>query len=125
MNGKSDMKTPITVRITFALLVIHAIFWLGFGVAVLLRLHPAMPESPALLVLMGTLAIGAGIVFILMIVFLFRHWKPAFHFSLFFLAVVVFFTFADDVGGSDLVYLAAVLAPIILLVVDRRWYLGE
>lgn len=119
------MKPPVTAKIAYALLGIHALFWLGFGTAALLGLHPAMPDSSMWSVVMGVLAIAAAVVFMLMIIFLMKCSKPAYFFSLFFLFVVMLLTFADDFGTSDMIYLAAVLAPGILLIVDRNWYLSR
>lgn len=104
--------------------MLNAVIWLGFGIAVFFRLHPALPDDPLLAGGMGALAIAAAVVFILMYVFLIKRWKPAYFFSLFFLFAVALLTVADDFGTVDLIYLAVVLVPAILLLVDRKWYLG-
>lgn len=118
-------KTPISVKITSAFLILNAAIWLGFGIAVFARLHPALPDNPMWVAIMGVLALAAAVVFVLMNIFLLKRWKPAFSFSLFFLFVVVLLTFADDFGTLDLIYAAVVLVPAILIIVDRKWYLSR
>lgn len=117
-------KIPISVKITSAFLILNAVIWLGFGIAVFFRIHPALPDNPMWVVIMGVLAFAAAVVFILMNLFLRKRWKPALFFTLIFLFGVMLLTFADDFGTSDLIYVVVVLVPAILLLVDRKWYLN-
>jgi hypothetical protein len=43
------MKTlPITTKTVILILILKAIYWIGFGIAVLTGLHPTFPESTQL-----------------------------------------------------------------------------
>lgn len=72
---------------------------------------------------MGGLAIGAGVIFILLTTFLRKRPKPAFYCTLVFLIITALLTIFDDFGLIDLLYLVAVLVPLTLLLIDKKRYL--
>jgi hypothetical protein len=51
--------------------------------------------------------------------------KLGYYTALVFLTVVGLLTIFDEVGWVDLAYLVTVLVPLLLLVVNRKWYLKK
>lgn len=119
------MKPSLILKITSILLILHAVIWFGFGIAVLLRLHPALPADPLWVGLMGGSAFAAAAIFILLPIFLQKRSKPAFYCSVAFLGMVAMVTVLDDVGLSDLMYLAATILPLVLILVNKKQYLCD
>lgn len=113
------------MRITLVFMILQAIFWFGFGIAALTGLHPALPGSTLLKWAMGGLAIAVSIIFILIFILLHKRLKIGYYAALAVLVVVGLLTIFDEVGWVDLAYLVTVLVPLLLLLVNRKWYLKK
>ncbi len=122
MNLKSEPSASVSVASFFLLL--DATIWLVFAVLVATGIHPALPESRALQWVMVVLALLATGVLIGLWFFLRRRSRPAYYLTVASLFVLLMLTIADDVGLSDLLVLVAIVVPLVLLLKDRRWYLG-
>ena len=64
----------------------------------------------------------AGIILVLFI-FLNRRNRSAYYLTLAIFIFTALLTIFDDVGLSDIVVLALNIIPIVLLIIDRAWYL--
>jgi hypothetical protein len=116
---------PVKVRITFLLILLNALVWLVFGMIVLLGLHPALPAEGLYRWGMAVVSFLAAAVLIILFLLLRRRWKPAWYLAVTALAVSALVTLLDDFGGIDLAVLAVMLLPLVVLVVDRRWYMEK
>ena len=116
------MKQPLSVKITFLLILVNALIWFGFGIALLLGIHPGLQLPETLRWVMAGLAWLAAITLTSLLIFLRRRNRLAYLLTLASLGFITLLTFADDFGLADLVYLLIVGTPAILLLKDRRWY---
>jgi lysylphosphatidylglycerol synthetase-like protein (DUF2156 family) len=123
--GKDLHKTnrPLSVTATLVFILLNILVWLALGVIIAANAHPTLPDLP---LVKGTMAFLAFVTaFILLGLFIFlskRNWIA------YFLALALFvatslLTIFDEFGLADLVVLTINIAPIVLLIKDRAWYL--
>lgn len=117
-------KTPSTFSAALLLILLNALFWLGFAVMLATGIHPSPPQSKPLLWVMAGLAVLAAIVLIFLCYFLRKRNKFAFYLTLAILGTLILLSLTDDFGFSDLVYLILTSLPFTLLIANRKWYLG-
>lgn len=118
-------ELPISVRITQVLLLIEALMWLVFGVIILLGLHPALPEGGLYRWGIGGISILAAVVLVVLARLLRKRVRPAWYLTMLALFATFLVILFDNVGWVDLAVMAAVFLPMILLLIDRDWYLGR
>jgi hypothetical protein len=113
---------PLTVWVGQAFILLNALLWLAFGVATIIRLDPGpvIPDDMRGFMSMAAFAIAA--ILLGSLFFLFRRNRNAYYLVIVFFAFFSLAIFFDDVGWSDLVFLGISLMPLILLIVDRKWY---
>lgn len=115
-------RTPSTFSAALLLILLNALFWLGYAVILLTGIHPAPPPSQPLLRVIACLAIMASVVLIALCLFLRKRNKIAFYFSLAVLGTLVILSLTDELGAADLVYIILTLIPLMLLLANRKWY---
>jgi hypothetical protein len=114
---------PLSVTLTFVMMRLSAFVWLALAAVIFLKIHPALPDSETVRLIMAGLAFLAGSV-LLALSFLVRGRTPfAYYAALLALAAASIVVLLDDLGWVDLAYLAISGLPIILLLKDRSWYL--
>ena len=113
---------PQGVKLTLALVLINALIWFGFGLIVLLSLHRALPESRFIRLFYGGIWLAAAAFLVLMAVLLGKPNRAAWVLSVMFFSAGAVVTLFDDFGWIDLLFVLADLAPLVLLVKDRKWY---
>jgi hypothetical protein len=113
-----------SIRATKYLLFLNALIWLGFSLIVVLGVHPAMPQSRAISLLLAGLAFMASAVLLILTITL-RKFRLAYYMILTVLGTMAVLSITDDFGIADLVFLLVTMATIALLIRDRRWYLRE
>jgi hypothetical protein len=120
-----DMKRKnLSMQLTSVLLVLNAVFWLVFGLMTLFGMHPALPSSPGIKLLMAVLAILCSAA--LFALTLYARRSPLAYYSLVaLLGLLALFTFLDDFGLADLAYLLLDLAGLALLVRGRKLFLRQ
>jgi len=118
-------ELPISVRITQVLLLIEALMWLVFGVIILLGLHPELPEGGLYRWGIGGISILAAVVLVVLARLLRKRVRPAWYLTMLALFATFLVILFDNVGWVDLAVMAAVFLPMILLLIDRDWYLGR
>ena len=116
---------PLTVKITQVLLLIEALMWLVFGVIILAGLHPALPEGALYRWGMGGISILAAVVLVALTRLLLRRVRAAWYLTMVALFASFLVILFDNVGWVDLVVMAGVFLPMVLLLIDREWYLGN
>lgn len=119
------INAPMTVRFTLLLILLNALVWLSFGLVIALGLHPALHVELEIKVGMAILSFLAAGVLTSLVLGLCRRWKPAWYLVVAALAVSSLLTLFDDVGWVDILVLIGMLLPLVLLIIDRKWYLGK
>jgi len=89
---------------------------------VLLGLHQALPDSRFIRLFYGGISLAAAAFLVLMAVLLGKPKRAAWFLSVIFFSVGAVVTLFDDFGWIDLLFVLADLAPLALLIKDRRWY---
>lgn len=114
------MKKSFTFTLRFILVI--AFFWLGFSIIVTAGLHPALPDSQLYQWIMAGLSFLTA-VFLFFQYFLLRaRIKVAFYLTITFLTFLAILTILDDVGVVDLLVILVTILPVVLLLIDRKWY---
>jgi hypothetical protein len=116
-------RRPASVTFTLALVLVNALVWIAFAVLVAARMHPSLPADDLVSVIMALLALMAAFVLGFLAIMLWRRSWWGYFLDLVALILLAVLTIADDVGLADLVLLAIVVIPLLLLINDRPWYL--
>jgi lysylphosphatidylglycerol synthetase-like protein (DUF2156 family) len=106
-------------------MLLNALIWLGLGLIIALRAHPALPKDPLIQGGMAFLSFCAAAILLGLFIFLRKRCRPAWFAALGFLVLTSILTIFDDFGWTDLLVLVINLVPLILLIKDRVWYLPE
>jgi lysylphosphatidylglycerol synthetase-like protein (DUF2156 family) len=114
---------PFSVSVTSILILLNALIWLAFGVIVAANAHPALPDLPIVKGIMAFMAFAAAGIFLAVFISLGKRSRIAYFIALGVFVATSFLTIFDDFGLVDLAVLAINIAPIILLIKDRTWYL--
>ena len=116
---------PALVKVAIGFILAGAGVWLVLGVLIAARLHQGMPSDP--LIRWG-MAIAAFVAFLVMGTLawlLAKRKRLAFFITLVALGVVFLLTLFDQVGWADAVMMALTVAPFVLLVIGRKWFLQK
>ena len=122
-KGRDVTIRPLTVTLNLIVILLNAMIWLVLGIIIAVDAHPALPDLPQMKVILAALSIAIAIILLGLTFFLFKRNRTAFYLTLIFFGITSILTIFDDVGLSDLIFLAVSLIPIILLIKDRGWYL--
>ena len=116
---------PTLVKVAIGFILAGAGVWLVLGVLIAARLHQGMPSDP--LIRWG-MAIAAFVAFLVMGTLawlLAKRKRLPFFITLVALGVVFLLTLFDQVGWADAVMMALTVAPFVLLVIGRKWFLQK
>jgi hypothetical protein len=116
---------PKTVKITLILMLVNALVWLVFALAVATGLHPALPANATLRWVMVALSLIAALALTGVTVLLKRRNKVAYVLSVAGLILLVLLTIMDELGLADLLVLVAEVLALVLLIKERKWYWGK
>jgi hypothetical protein len=125
VEAGNERREPGSVGATRVLIAGLALLWLGFSLLVALNRHPSFRGDHPL---RGPLAIGVlfGAAALAALIWtLARRPRMGFFAANVMLGLMLIAGLMDEVGASDLVFLAMVALPIGLLWRDRRWYLAS
>jgi hypothetical protein len=114
---------PLTVKLTFIFINLVSLVWVIFGIAVILRLHPAFPEESFFRWGIGLFAIAAGSGLLVFSRLLRSQNRFAYWVVLTALIVFAVAGVFDDLGLVDFAVITVTLIPVILMIKDQRWYL--
>lgn len=123
LNKPRANTVPYTVRIAFSLIFLVALVWVLFGIIVVARLHPALPDMPVIRWGIGLTAIIAGSILAILDVLLLRRNSIAYWALLGGLIILAFANLLDQFGWIDLLVMLLTLVPAALIFRDRKWYL--
>jgi lysylphosphatidylglycerol synthetase-like protein (DUF2156 family) len=113
---------PWTVTLTAVLILLNTLIWLILGIIIAVNAHPALPVPPLMKGIMATMSILMALVLLGLWIFLFRGNRIAYYLILAFFLLTATLTILDDVGVADLVVLTLNIIPVVLLILDRKWY---
>lgn len=117
------MKTfPVSFRIALGFILFIAAFWLGFAFVVAAGAHPSYSRLASLRWIMVSLALLTSAALAVLFIFLRRQNRLAYLLGLVFLFFIILLTVTDDLGWIDFLFLAVTVIPIVLLLVNRKWY---
>ena len=123
MNTESQ-KQPLEIRIIYISMLLNALIWLALGIIVLADLHPALPAGAAIRRTMGGLLVTAGILILALAILLRRRKRIAYWLTLALLAPIIVVTIMDEFGLADLIVVLIHLAPFVLLLRNREWFIN-
>jgi len=101
-----------------------ALVWVLFGVIIVARLHPALPDLPIIRWGIGLTAVLAGALLAVLDILLFRRNPFAYWALVAGLIILALANLLDQFGWIDLLIMALTLIPVALLIRDRKWYLS-
>jgi hypothetical protein len=114
---------PLSARATVFLISLNALAWAAFGIVTAAGALPSLQQPLALRWVFAGLALGAAAVLATIAVLLARRVRQAYFAALGMLAAIAVLSITDQVGAADLISLALVVLPIVLLIKDRSWFL--
>jgi predicted membrane channel-forming protein YqfA (hemolysin III family) len=116
-------KQPKSVLAANLLILLEAIFWLGFAVAAAAGMIPSITAGVVRWI-MAVLALGCSAALAGLAFLLWKRSRRAFYFSVILMGIVAILSIADQFGLLDLLSFLVNLVALILLLKDRAWYLG-
>lgn len=116
---------PNTIKLTLILLLINAQVRLVFGMIILLGLHPALPEDVYYKWGMAAVSLVAAGVLVGLCLLLKSRVRWGWYAAVAALALSLLVNILDDVGLIDLAVMLIMLIPLVLLMIDRKWYLQK
>jgi lysylphosphatidylglycerol synthetase-like protein (DUF2156 family) len=114
---------PRSVSFALIFILLNALVWLVLGIIIAANVHPALPVQPILKGFMAFLSFAIAAVLLGLFIFLKKRNRIAYWFAIGLLGLITLATFFDQLGLVDLGVLVLNIAPIILLIKDRTWYL--
>ncbi len=118
-------KYPLSVYAVFTFLLLSVFIWIGFSVLVVTGAYKGLPDDPTVRWVMAGLAFGCSCVLLVLTWALAKRIRIAYFLVTASLAVLAVLSITDDIGWADLLYLAIVIVPLVLLIKDRSWYLQK
>ena len=118
------LRPPTTVRVTRLLLLADSLLWLAFGVYTATGAHPSFGGTSAYRWAMAILALAAAALLAGFLIHLRNPTPTGYWMGTTLLALMVLASVLDQLGFADLVVVAALALPLVLLIRDRSWYLG-
>ena len=116
-------KIPWSAAAAQLLIILNALFWLGFAVVAALGLLPGSLSTGLFRWVMAALSLGASLVLGILVFCLIRRVKWAYTITVILLILLAVLSITDEVGVLDLFSLMISLAGFILLLINRDWYL--
>ena len=121
---KQQKLPALEIRIISIFMLLNALVWLVLGIIVLTDLHPAIPDGAAIHRTMGGLLMTAAILMLALAVLLRRRKRIAYWLTLALLAPILVVTIMDQFGLSNLIVVLMHLAPFVLLLRNREWFIN-
>jgi lysylphosphatidylglycerol synthetase-like protein (DUF2156 family) len=116
-------NTPVLIKIALIFILVNALMWFVIGVLIALNVHPGVPDDALLRWMMMLGMFGGAIILGLLYLLLSKRRRLAFFLTLVVLAVIILLTVFDQMGWADYAALGLALAPFVLLILGRKWFL--
>ena len=116
---------PKTTLITQILILLNAAIWAGYGLYTLLTHNTSGTGHSAATWIMSALALASAAALVIVVLLLRKRNRWGYLFGLALLTLIAVLSITDEIGLLDVLSLLISLAPLILLIRDRKWYLQK
>jgi hypothetical protein len=105
-------------------IILNIGIWISLGIIIAFNLHPGMPNQPIVKWTMAILFMIAGIILIVLYVYLLKRNRIAY------ILLIIYFSFSamlilfDDIGWIDIIALLISIIPIVLLLRNHKYYIS-
>jgi presenilin-like A22 family membrane protease len=106
------------------LFLVSAVVWVVLGAVTLARMASGSPEQASVAGVLAALMAAYALVLCFIAWSLGKRKKVFYYFAIAVSVLTILLTFTDQVGLADLIGLALAVAPLVLLIAARRWYLS-
>lgn len=117
------VKTPVTVQVTLIIILVVGIAWLVYSLYLAVGPDPSFAQLGAYRWIMAATTFVPGLVCVVLWFLLRKRWKPAWYLAVVALSLMTIVGIFDQVGWVDLVFILGSAVPVVLLIIDRKWYL--
>ena len=124
MSSAPESATPKLVTALRILFLVSAVVWVVLGAVTLARMASGSPEQASVAGILAALMAAYALVLCFIAWSLGKRKKVFYYFAIAVSVLTILLTFTDQVGLADLIGLALAVAPLVLLIAARRWYLS-
>ena len=125
MSSASDASSPPRIVTALRILfLVSAVVWVVLGAVTLARMASGSPEQASVAGILAALMAAYALVLCFIAWSLGKRKKVFYYFAIAVSVLTILLTFTDQVGLADLIGLALAVAPLVLLIAARRWYLS-
>lgn len=117
------VKTPVTVQVTQIIILVVGIAWIGFSLYMAIGPDPSFAKLGAYRWIMAAMTFVPGLVCVVLWALLRKRWKPAWYVAVIGLGLMTLAIVFDQVGWVDILVMLGSAIPLVLLIIDRKWYL--
>lgn len=117
-------KIPTTIKFSLGLMLAIALIWFLFGLLTVMNQVMSLPVGTVRYVI-GFGAIGCSAAIALGAYFLSKRNRPVYYATVALFIMLLVVSFFDELGWTDILLIAATAGTLILLVGNRRWFMGN
>lgn len=117
------VKTPVTVKVTLWIILVVGIAWIGFSLYMAIGPDPSFAKLGTYRWIMAAMTFVPGLVCVGLWALLRKRWKPAWYLAVIALGLMTIANIFDQIGWVDVLVMLGSAAPLVLLIIDRKWYL--
>jgi len=119
----TTVKIPVTVQVTQIIILVVGIVWVGFSLYMAVGSDPSFAKLGAYRWIMAAMTFVPGLLCVALWFLLRKRWKPAWYVSVIGLSLMTIAIIFDQVGWVDVLVMLGSAIPLVLLIIDRKWYL--
>jgi len=119
----TTVKIPVTVQVTQIIILVVGIVWVGFSLYMAVGPDPSFAKLGAYRWIMAAMTFVPGLLCVVLWFLLRKRWKPAWYVSVIGLGLMALAIIFDQVGWVDILVMLGSAIPLVLLIIDRKWYL--
>jgi len=117
------IKTPVTIKVNLIIILVVGIVWLGYSLYMAIGPDPSFAKLGTLRWIIAGTTFVPGLVCVVLWFLLRKRWKPAWYLAVIALALMTIAGFFDQIGWVDVLVMLGSVVPLVLLIIDRKWYL--
>ena len=118
-------KRPKTILITQYLILLNVAIWAGYAIFTLLTRNDSHTGISTATWIMSALALASALALVVVVLLLRQQRRSGYYLGLILLTLIAILSITDQLGLLDILSLLISLAPLILLIRDRKWYLQK
>jgi lysylphosphatidylglycerol synthetase-like protein (DUF2156 family) len=116
-------QIPVTVNVTQIIILVVGIVWIGFSLYMAIGTDPSFAKLGAYRWIMAGMTFTPGLFLLVMWFLLRKRWKTAWFLTVIALGLMTIAIIFDQVGWVDVAVMLGSAIPLVLLIIDRKWYL--